>query len=44
MGKLRRFTVHLPATDDALDEETMRNVVEGAPYWEYLSGGAGTEK
>lgn len=34
--KLRRFQVSLPAKNGALDEETMRAVVETSPYWAYV--------
>lgn len=34
--KLRRFQVALPAKNGAIDEETIRAVVEASPYWGYI--------
>jgi hypothetical protein len=38
INKLKRFAVNLPSAKGSLDQETMRRVVERAPYWEYISG------
>jgi hypothetical protein len=34
--KLRRFRVALPSKGGAIDEETIRAVVETSPYWAYI--------
>jgi hypothetical protein len=34
--KLRRFQVSIPAKNGAIDEETIRQVVEASPYWAYI--------
>jgi hypothetical protein len=34
--KLRRFQVGIPAKNGAIDEETIRQVVEASPYWAYI--------
>ena len=37
MGKLRRFTIMLPAvTDDNLDEDLIETIMDTAPYWPFV--------
>ena len=38
VDKLRRFEIFLPHKVDVLDEDAMQEVLEGAPYWNWLVG------
>lgn len=34
--KLRRFVISLPVTSGEMDEDTMEQVVQSAPYWDFI--------